>query len=361
MTQAGKILFVTFGELSKTGCLRAYHLSLGLRQLGWDAQLAIPNTTSNHQSPQTKIVNPLYFETSAPKFRASVGALIQQHKPDFVHMLNPKEKAFLLASTLPKTRFVFDWEDWTTFIEKPGPIRWYKELRDRWLVKRATLILTASRWLSQYILDRYRRDSLYLPYACLEREFPAPGDQAIAPTVVGMGSLHPGWDHDLLIDAAGILKRRGQECPIRWIGSGEDFDKSKARAAQLGLKKFDFPGYLDWDSMLRELREAHCLVFPIRNKPLNLARCPFKCFQFAQAARPVITSDVGEVRSIFGDIATYVEPTAEAIAEAIVRVMQQPRQPDVVYDLSKHRWESRAADLAERLERVRAEHAGERS
>jgi glycosyltransferase involved in cell wall biosynthesis len=106
--------------------------------------------------------------------------------------------------------------------------------------------------------------------------------------------------------------------------------------------------------MLAELTSAHCLVFPIRNKPLNLARCPFKCYQFAQSGRPVITSDVGEVRSILGDHALYVEPTAEAIADALHRIMSSPRRPDVPYDLSEQIWEQRAATLSERLLMMRS-------
>jgi glycosyltransferase involved in cell wall biosynthesis len=85
---------------------------------------------------------------------------------------------------------------------------------------------------------------------------------------------------------------------------------------------------------------------------LNSARCPFKCFQFAQSGRPVITSDVGEVRSILGDLATYVEPTAEGYAEGIERCLSAGRQGDLQYDLASHRWELRAMDLARALEGV---------
>ncbi|MFM8190316.1 MAG: glycosyltransferase family 4 protein [Pirellula sp.] len=355
MSSAGKILFVAFGELSKTGCLRAYHLTLELRRLGWDAQIAVPDTDSNRQSPQSQIAKPYFFDPAAVKFRSSVGAILKEFGPDFVHMLNPKEKAFLLASTFPKTRFVFDWEDWTTFMDKPGPVRWYKSWRDRWLVQRADLVISASQWLSQYILEHFGRDSLYLPYACLERQFPAPTHRLEQPIAIGMGSMHAGWDHDLLVEAAGVLKNRDQECLIRWIGSGPELELCRRRAVELGLRKFQFPGYLDWDLMLSELREAHCLVFPIRNKPLNLARCPFKCFQFAQAGRPVIASDVGEVRAILGDKAIYVEPTPEGLADAILNIMQQPRRPDVDYDLSNHRWEHRAESLSARLLGLRAQ------
>lgn len=355
MSRPGKILFISFGEFSKTGCLRAYHLTLGLRKLGWDARIAVPDTLSNREAPEAGEATPYFFDPRAMRFRSSVLTILKEFQPDFVHMLNPKEKAFLLASTLPKTRFIFDWEDWTTFMLPSGPERWYKESRDRWLVKRATMVMSASKWLSNYILDRYGRDSFYLPYACLEKPFPVTPVEHGEPMAIGMGSLHPGWDHDLLIEAAGVLRNRGRECSIRWIGSGIELEKSRLRVAQLKLERFELPGYLDWSEMLSELRRAHCLVFPIRNKPLNLARCPFKCFQFAQALRPVITSDVGEVRSILGDHAFYVDPSAESIADALEQMMATPRMADVPYDLSGHRWEKRANDLSERLTLLQSE------
>ncbi|MFN5274648.1 MAG: glycosyltransferase family 4 protein [Planctomycetota bacterium] len=354
MTRNPKILFIGFGELGKTGCLRAFNLTRCLRQLGWDAQLAVPQSPANRQCQEAELVGPIYFDSNPTRIRSSIGKIFREVQPEFVHMLNPREKAVLLAIAFPKVRFVFDWEDWTTFIEKRPTLRWYKRARDRWLLKRASLVVCASRWLADYIREQYRHSALYLPYACLPRVFPRTHDGAVPPLAVGMGSLHPDWDHDLLIEAAGVLKQRGIEHPIRWVGAGAQLEACRERASQLGLKQFEFPGYLDWDSMLAELTSAHCLVFPIRNKPLNLARCPFKCYQFAQSGRPVITSDVGEVRSILGDHALYVEPTAEAIADALHRIMSSPRRPDVPYDLSEQIWEQRAATLSERLLMMRS-------
>jgi len=349
MTGIPKILFIGFGDLSKTGCLRAFQLTRCLRQIGWDAQLAVPSSDANRHCEEADLIRPFFFDSNPTKIRSSIGTILKEIRPDFVHMLNPKEKAMLLAIAFPKIRFVFDWEDWTTFSEKRPAMRWYKRARDRWLVKRANSIVCASRWLANTMMEQYGRSALYLPYACLPRVFPKSTDVSNPPVAVGMGSLHPEWDHDLLIEAAGVLKQKGVEHPIRWVGSGAQLDACRERASQLGLKQFEFPGYLDWDSMLRELTSAHCLVFPIRNKPLNLARCPFKCYQFAQSGRPVITSDVGEVRSILGDHAIYVEPTAQAIAEALHQVMISPRQSDVPYDLGEHLWEKRAATLSGHL------------
>jgi len=170
--------------------------------------------------------------------------------------------------------------------------------------------------------------------------------------VVGIGYLYSSRGHDLFVEAVGQLKQRGIEPRARWIGDGEDMQQTRQRVEALGLARFELPGYLDWDLMLQELREAYCLVFPIRRNLLNSARCPFKCFQFAQSGRPVITSDVGEVRSILGDLATYVEPTAEGYAEGIERCLAAGRQEDLKYDLTSHRGDLRAKDLARALEGV---------
>ena len=347
-----KILFISFGDLSTTGCIRASQLAVHLGRLGWDAQVAIPDTPSNRAFEHSEESNRFFYDPTAKKILPSLGGILRKERPDFVHMLNPKEKALMLSSIHQHQKFVFDWEDWTTFVEHNPIRRWYKEMRDRWLIQRAATVITASSWLSSYILSRFSRESLYLPYACLPKEFPNPDSGDIKSVAVGMGSLHPNWDHDLLVEAAGVLRGRGHEVPIRWIGKGAELERCQARVAELGLEKFEFPGYLDWEPMLRQLREAHCLVFPIRRKELNLARCPFKCFQFAQAQRPVITSDVGEVRSILGDHAVYVEPTAEALADAIYETMLRARQPDVAYDLSKHTWEQRAVVLSEHLQAI---------
>jgi len=345
-----KILFISFGDLSTTGCIRASQLAVHLGRLGWDAQVAIPDTPANRAFDHSVESNRFFYDPSARKILSSLGGILRQERPDFVHMLNPKEKALMLSSIHQRQKFVFDWEDWTTFAEQNPIRRWYMEMRDRWLIRRAATVITASSWLARYILSRFARHSLYLPYACLPKVFPNPGFGGIEPVAIGMGSLHPNWDHDLLVEAAGVLRGRGQEVPIRWIGKGAELERCQARVAELGLEKFEFPGYLDWEPMLRQLREAHCLVFPIRRKELNLARCPFKCFQFAQSQRPVITSDVGEVRSILGDQAVYVEPTAEALADAIYEAMIRARQPDVAYDLSKHTWGQRAVTLSNHLQ-----------
>ncbi len=347
-----RILFISFGELGGTSTLRGEELSRGLRDLGWDARIAVPATLRNREIGKTRDVEPFYFDSSQLRFFRELRRLTRAFDPLFVHFLNPKEKAMAIATMLRRIKYVLDWEDWSTFWKSSSVVRAYEDLRSGVLIRRAGLVVTASRWLGEYIHMRFGRESLYLPYACLPRRFPEPRVGHEGSVVVGMGNLYSSWDHDLFVEAMGQLKQRGIEPRARWIGDGEDMQRTRQRVEALGLTRFELPGYLDWDLMLRELREAYCLVFPIRRNLLNLARCPFKCFQFAQSGRPVITSDVGEVRSILGDLATYVEPTAQGYAEGIARCLEEGRQEDMKYDLTSHRWDLRAKDLALALEGV---------
>ena len=155
-----KILFISFGDLSTTGCIRASQLAVHLGRLGWDAQVAIPDTPSNRAFEHAEESNRFFYDPSARKIVSSLGGILRKERPEFVHMLNPKEKALMLSTIHQRQKFVFDWEDWTTFVEQNSIRRWYKEIRDRWLIRRASVIITASSWLSRYILSRFAKNSL---------------------------------------------------------------------------------------------------------------------------------------------------------------------------------------------------------
>jgi lipopolysaccharide biosynthesis protein len=81
-------------------------------------------------------------------------------------------------------------------------------------------------------------------------------------------------------------------------------------------------------------------------------RCPAKTFAYMQAARPIITNRVGEVAEVLRDLATYVEPSAEAFAAAVMASVAEPR-PDVLYPLDAHTWPARTDALLDAVEQLR--------
>jgi glycosyltransferase involved in cell wall biosynthesis len=199
-------------------------------------------------------------------------------------------------------------------------------------------------------------ESVYLPYATYlgarDRNVPNPYSE---PTAVYMGNLYPAYDHDLLIDAAAILKQRGKLPAIQIIGGGPELEPLRTKVRELGVR-VDLPGFVSGDELWRHLVHAHVLVFPIRPTILNLARCPSKTFAYAQTGRPVIANAVGEVVEVLGrgtDWPRYVDPTPQAFADALERVMDAPRARDVDYHLEHQNWDERARTLLEAIDRDR--------
>ena len=216
--------------------------------------------------------------------------------------------------------------------------------------RRAAVVLVASRYLQDQLRTRFGIDSVYIPYASyLQPQVDGPSPFAV-PTVVYMGNLFAAYDHDLIFDAARILKARGQAPPIKLLGHGPDEAVWRDYAKQHGLDNLNMAGFVRGEELWRNLRHAHVLLFPIRPTMTNLCRCPSKTFAYAQARRPVITNRVGEIEAVLGDRAEYVDCTPEAFADAIARAMESQALPDVNYHVEEHNWSARTEDLLKALE-----------
>jgi glycosyltransferase involved in cell wall biosynthesis len=81
----------------------------------------------------------------------------------------------------------------------------------------------------------------------------------------------------------------------------------------------------------------------------NLSRCPSKTYSYAQARRPVIVNRTGEIPEVLGDLATYVDCSPEAFANAIEVAMKTPALPDIDYGIERHKWGVRADQLLDLL------------
>ncbi len=120
---------------------------------------------------------------------------------------------------------------------------------------------------------------------------------------------------DYLLDAlAGLRAPDGRPATLVMAGSGPDLDAVKARIAGLGL----------------EARVTLLGVKPAR-PTLHLGRCavvpslaeslPYVILEAASANRPVIATDVGGIKEIFGPTASSLVPAADA--PALGRAMQR--------------------------------------
>jgi glycosyltransferase involved in cell wall biosynthesis len=274
--------------------------------------------------------------------------VLRELDPDVIHVLNPLPKAWLaLVGTRWTTgRIVADWDMWQSRSKRPPVNKAMSLLADRWARKNGSLCVVAS----TYMRDEFRRqfgiEAVYVPFApYLEPDRADGASPYDRPTAVYVGNLYDAvYDHDLLFSAAEILKARGKSPPIAIVGSGPDREKWCAFVRERGLKNVSLPGFLSGDELWRAMRHAAVLLFPIRPTLQNLCRCPSKHFAYAQARRPIIACRIGEVEQVLKDQAEYVEPTAEAFADAIERAVESPGA-DVSYDLRGHNWAQRTNEL----------------
>ncbi|CAN5605887.1 hypothetical protein BH09PLA1_BH09PLA1_29860 [soil metagenome] len=277
--------------------------------------------------------------------------LIRQINADFVHVLNPSIKAWLALAGMSKQRVVGDWDEWPA---RRVQLSWHRRLRekflDRWLRNRSALVVVASRYLQRQFKELFNLDAAYIPYATyLEQSADGQSPHA-EPAAVYMGSFYPIYDHDLLLEAARLLKQKGLHPNITLGGDGEDLPRMREFVAEHGLSNVHLVGYQSGNDLWRHLRHARVLLFPIRETLLNLCRCPSKTFAYVQARRPVIANRVGEVAEVLGEKGTYVEPTAQSFADAIAGAMQSPAtDADVEYDLANLTWSARADALLAQL------------
>jgi glycosyltransferase involved in cell wall biosynthesis len=299
-------------------------------------------------SPQAQVVyvpNPSSLGQIAARRR-----LLKQINPDFVHVLNPYVKAWL-ALAGSRCNVVGDWDEWPA---RRGQLGWPRLARekflDRWLRNRSALVVVASRYLQREFKQQFNLDAAYIPYATYLQQSPDGESPHAGPTAVYMGSFYSIYDHDLLLEAAKILKQRGQSPHITLVGDGDDMPTMREFVTTRDLSNVHLVGYQSGDALWRHLRHARVLLFPIRETLLNLCRCPSKTFAYVQAKRPVIANKVGEVAEVLGDKGNYVAPTGEAFADAIERAMTSAEtQGDVEYDLSNLTWSARADALLAEL------------
>jgi glycosyltransferase involved in cell wall biosynthesis len=347
------IAFFTLGGPSSTHTLRARQFASELTKVGWQTLVIYPDKFKRELGAAENDLfiktgeYPIAFASGNPRhLLADCKNIVKEFRPRWLHFLNPELKAMLVSGLVRGPKVVGDWEDWHCLYREKGWRKWRLRLVDRWMRRRCDRVITCSKWLQNRFCELGRADAGYIPYAELPLEIPDRANPFTTPTAVYMGSLQPHWDHRVVLQAAQVLALRGKYPAIEIIGTGEDLEDCEKFCSENGLSNVHFAGFLPWDDMLNRLRWAETLLFPIELNEQNLARCPFKVFQYAKVRRPIITCDVGEVRTFLKNKATYVPCTPAAFAHALENKIGNARESDVDYEIEQQTWSDRAMRLA---------------
>jgi len=148
-----------------------------------------------------------------------------------------------------------------------------------------------------------------------------------APVVAYIGTLgllsHP---IDILLDAFVQVVRRLPQARLLLVGGGEDYDKLKHKAKLLGIANYTvFTGRVPPSDVPLYLSLADVTVDPIHDDLIARARSPLKLLESLTMGVPVVTSDVGDRRSLLGDgaLGRLVSPgDSNALAKGLLDILQ---------------------------------------
>ncbi|NQZ26985.1 MAG: glycosyltransferase family 4 protein [Colwellia sp.] len=134
--------------------------------------------------------------------------------------------------------------------------------------------------------------------------------------ICSVGSVTKRKGHDILIKALVILSNEGYkniECDIFGPGNA-DFIHKLDDLVRVNKLNVSFKG-----SVVEPLSREHfdLFILPSRNEGL-----PLSIIEAASIALPIISTDVGSIKEVFGSSLIYVLPEPKSVASAISSIMQ---------------------------------------
>jgi glycosyltransferase involved in cell wall biosynthesis len=156
---------------------------------------------------------------------------------------------------------------------------------------------------------------------------------------VGRLAKHKGFDY--LVRAAGLLRGRGTDVVVEFVGEGEEQRNLAALAEQLGIgDRVKFRGWLPFAEVRQTMSEATLLVHPSDGLGDGL---PNVVREAMAVGTPVIGSDVAGIPdALEGGCGVLVPPkNADALATAIGRLLQDQPERQRIAARARRRAEER--------------------
>lgn len=149
--------------------------------------------------------------------------------------------------------------------------------------------------------------------------------------VVGfIGSFFHYEGLPLLVEAAHLLRDRHPELRVLLVGGGEDEERTRARARELGVEdRVVFTGRVPHDKVADYYALVEVLVYPRISRRITELVTPLKPLEAMAMEIGVMGSDVGGVRELLGDCGVtrlFRHGSAEAMAEALSDWLETPAE-----------------------------------
>jgi colanic acid/amylovoran biosynthesis glycosyltransferase len=163
-----------------------------------------------------------------------------------------------------------------------------------------------------------------------------PGNSVLA---VGRLAKHKGFDY--LVRAVALLRTRGVDVTLDFVGDGEEQGSLASLAAQLGIKDLvRFRGWLKFAAVRRAMSEATVLVHPSEGLGDGL---PNVVREAMAVGTPVVASDVAGIPDALSDGCGVLVPPrdVESLAASIEQLLNDPVRRAAIATRARARTEER--------------------
>jgi len=147
------------------------------------------------------------------------------------------------------------------------------------------------------------------------------------PLVLYVGQLHGGQYIDLFVKAANIILHRRPD--VRFMIVGEGFLQSflKRLTQDLGIEdKIIFTGAVPHSEIPKYIGASNVCVACFRDTEVSRSKSPLKIVEYLAMAKPIVASNVGEVRKMVGGVGFLIEPgSTEELAKGVLRIISDGR------------------------------------
>ena len=244
---------------------------------------------------------------------------IRQHSPDVVHVFKPKGYAgaactwLLMKGSRSVVLDCDDWEGWGGWNEVksyPWIVKEYIDRQERWLMRRAPVVTTASRTLQARAVElrESSKGVFYIPNCGGSRENIVHQEQALSmsadeakksfglgdePIIFYSGHFEAGDEFMFFCRAASPAARR-LGATVVVVGEGPGLPRMKEFFThQEGVAARFFPR-LPYDQFVRLLAAAEVAAFPYPNDPIHQAKCSARIIDYMSMGKAVVTTAVGQ-------------------------------------------------------------------
>ncbi len=305
-------------ELGETNFLEIdIDLPEGIRLL----DVPMPGWIWNRDWPLDKLVKKGSYGL---KCRGNVERILAQDPPDALLTYNLPQAGLLRLPPLTGRKLVrvFDLaDDYEAMLETElgrfavGPLLWQGRRTLNRMMDDADLVLSISHCLAEDYPDR-RIEVLpngvdFARFDGVAQEAAQTGDADRRPVIGYLGAFEYFIDFDLILKVAARLP----EYTFRLVGTGRDFDRVLEKASLMGLNNVEMPGPVPFDQVPAEIAAMDVCLNTFVPIPISHKASPMKLFEYLAMGKPVLTTDLDEVRRYEASfLYTVTNPTEAAVA-----------------------------------------------